>query len=824
MSNPSALNPELHRLLELCHLDFTWVRGEGVWLYDHQGRRFLDGYAQYGAIILGHNFPPVVAALQEALAAQQPAMVQPYRAPHAVALAERLVQLAPAGLSRCLFTTSGAETVEAAIKLVRMHTGRSLILSCTGSYHGKTMGALAVSGQARYQNDFGLVAPGFAKVPFGESEQLTAFLHQHHQQVAALFLEPIQGERGVIIPPAGYLRTARELCTQYGIALVLDEIQTGLGRTGRLFNYEYEDITPDLLLLAKGLGGGIFPLGAMLVKAEFWDSRFALNHSSTFANNNLACRVGLAVLNSLTEKGILTQVAAKGTQLLNGLQRLAQHYPHTIAAVRGQGLLCAIQLRPHGANAGLFRSYLEYQGLYAYTVASLLAEQSALLVLPTLGDNHVLRLAPPLIISEAELEQLLSGLERVFALLESNATEVLVRNLTRVAKTGAIISLAERRDGQQSLPITLPPLSRCQTSEPSYAFIMHYTRSEDILITDPTLTRLSSQELHHYASYMAQMPAGVVYEVPPLRSPGGASAKGWLIALGMLPEMMFQRGRAQVVAEIKQAVDLAAELGAQVVGLGAFTSTFSRRGVEVIGRGPVITTGNALTAGMAVAALNQMLAQHQLDLTTVKIGIVGASGSVGSLCAKLLARSHPAAMILIGNPSSGLGSLQRLSAQLSANHAIPIDCSTDLTELRHCNVVLSATSAGRSVLDKVPFRRGTLICDVARPPDTSAQLRHRPDLTVIEGGLVALPDPTLSFGTGNIQGFPAGIQLACLSETILLTLAGETQDRGIGEDVPLAEVDRIMALAAMHEFKLAELPREERWVPLRSTHPTFISS
>ncbi|NJO18365.1 MAG: aminotransferase class III-fold pyridoxal phosphate-dependent enzyme [Thioploca sp.] len=805
MSNPNALNPELHRLLEICHLDLTWVRGEGVWLDDHYGRRFLDGYAQYGAVILGHNFPAAVAALQEALTAQQPAMVQPYRAPHAVALAEKLVQLAPYGLTHCVFTTSGAETVEAAIKLVRMRTGRSLILSCIGSYHGKTMGALAASGQARYQNDFGLVAPGFAKIPFGDSEALAAFLHQHHQQVAALFLEPIQGERGVIMPPSGYLRTARELCSQYGIPLVLDEIQTGLGRTGKLFCCEYENITPDVLLLAKGLGGGLFPLGAMLVNATCWDGRFALNHSSTFANNNLACRVGLAVLNALTETDIIAQVAAKGTQLLNGLQQLAQRYPHTIAAVRGQGLLGAIQLRPHSANAGLFRSYLEHQGLYAYTVASLLAEQANLLVLPTLGDNHVLRLAPPLIISAAELDQLLKGLEQVLAQLEPNATEVLVRNLTR---TSSVISLAARR--QEPLPIILPPLPRPQMTEPSYAFIMHYTRWEDILITDPTLARLSSQKLHHYVSYMAQMPAGVVYEVLPLRSPGGTTAKGWLIALGMLPEMMVRRGRAQMVTEIKRAVDLAVELGAQIVGLGAFTSTFSRRGQAVTGRGAVITTGNALTAGMAVAALHQGLAQQEIDLTTAKIGIVGASGSVGSLCAKLLARAHPAALTLIGNPNSGLAGLQRLATQLAASYAIPVDCSTDLAVLRHCNVVLSATSAGRSVLDKVPFRHGTFICDVARPPDTSTQLRQRADLTVIEGGLVALPDPTLSFGTGNIQGFPNGIQLACLSETILLTLAGETQDRGIGDEVPLTEVDRIMALADKHGFRLAELPRKEQ--------------
>src|SRR5437660_2558536 len=321
-------------------------------------------------------------------------MVQPYQAPNAVALAEELIRVAPRGLTHCVFTTSGAETVEAAIKLVRMRTGRPIILSCEGSYHGKTMGALAVSGRELYAELCGPRPPGFAHIPFGDADALEAFLRRHSEQVAAFFLEPIQGERGVFIPPVGYLTKVRDLCTRYGIALVLDEIQTGLGRTGRLFYCEHEGVVPDLLLLSKAIGGGIFPLGACLVAAGLWDARFGLTHSSTFANNNIACGVGLAVLETLTRHGLCEQVTRKGARLLHGLRRLATRYPQTIAEVRGCGLLCAIQLQPVGSDAGLLRSYLYHQGLYAYAIAAMLAERESILVLPALGEANVLRVTP----------------------------------------------------------------------------------------------------------------------------------------------------------------------------------------------------------------------------------------------------------------------------------------------------------------------------------------------------------------------------------------------------------------------------------------------
>ena len=244
--------------------DRTFVRGAGTRLFDHAGREYLDCWAQYGVLALGHNPPAVVAAVRDALAAGAPAFLQPYRAPHAEALAEELVRRAPPGIARCVFTNSGAETVEAAIKLTRVATGRTGVLSTEGGYHGSTYAAMAASGQPDYRNGFGPLPAGFDTVPYGDADALDARLARDGADIAAFIVEPIQGRRGAHAPPPGYLARARAACTRHGVALVADEIQTGLGRTGTLFACEREAIAPDVLLVAKALGGGLFPLGACL--------------------------------------------------------------------------------------------------------------------------------------------------------------------------------------------------------------------------------------------------------------------------------------------------------------------------------------------------------------------------------------------------------------------------------------------------------------------------------------------------------------------------------------------------------------------------------
>lgn len=794
------LNPVLGQILEHFGLARRFVRGEGARLHDEVGRGFLDLGAQYGALLLGHNPPALLAELQAALQAREPALVQPYRAPHAEALAEALARLT--GLQRCVFTTSGAEAVEAALKVARAATGRPTIVAALGSYHGKTLGALAATGQRHYAEGFGPGAPGFVHVPFGDEEALAAALAQ--QDVAALLLEPIQGERGVIAPPAGYLARARALCDQRGVVLILDEIQTGLGRTGAVLCSAQEGVQADVLLLAKGLAGGLFPLGACLYRAALDTPTFALKHSGTFANHNLACRVGLAVLRLLTEGGVIAAAAATGALLQQRLGGLAQRYPGAVAAARGRGLFGAIELAAPGAEAGAFLTYSASQGILPYVFAAAAAQRGAL-VLPSLGCGDVLRLSPPLTITAAELGEGLDAVAEVCALIDRGDAAALARAI------GATSGRHRARDlrSRVCLPASAPRPAVVAGEAARYAFLVHYTSAEDILASDPSFHALSADELRCYTGFAAALPAGVVVAAPALRSFTGARAEGWIIALPLLPEQLLRLGRALVQDELRRAVDLAAALGATRVGLGGLTVPYSERGLVLRGRGPAITSGNTLTALMAVDSLCAALQQRGRDLAGETVAVVGALGSVGGLAARLLARRRPRRLLLVANPRAAQGgdaALAALQAELSFGPDTVQQVALDA--LSGCGAVLSASSALHPVLDHAPLRGGTIICDVARPRDTSPALRARADLAVLDGGLVALPDPSLRFGAGNLQGLPPGVQLPCLSETILLALARDRGDWGLGDSIPLVAADQLAGLAVQHGFRLAPVQGE----------------
>lgn len=834
------LNPTLHELLMLCRMDRTWVKGNGTWLWDAAGRRFCDFYAQYGAVVLGHNSPLLNDAAHAAMCASIPALVQPYGATYAVELARRLQELAPGNLSRCVLTTSGAQSVEAALKLVRAKTGRPLVLAARGSFHGKTLGALALSGQRQYADGFGPLPRGVLHVPFGDAPALERALDVHRERVAGFFVEPIQGERGVIVPPPGYLRRAEELCRAHGVALVVDEVQTGLGRTGPLFACETEGVTPDVLLLAKALGGGLFPLGACLVHERFWDERFALRHSSTFANNNIASQVGLAVLEALTTGGVQKAAVQRGMQLQARLERLASRYPRTIRETRCRGLLGAIELHPVRANRSYVLAFLHEHGVYSYAVTGVIAEKTSVLVLPTLGQRPVLRITPPLTITESELEDGFDALERFFCEFDKDPAACLLRTLAvssdpehsprprvqrrRMSATEDVQQPdVEREDYIPSVPLVyLPPRHRSRRRcTDDFAFLVHYTRPEDVTLTNPGLREFTAEETGAVCRLIARMPPGVVMRTPRIESTTGASVRGSLITVPLLPEQMQARGLRRVAEEIQQAVDVARSLGAKVVGLGAYTSPYSGRGRLVTGRGPHITTGSALTAGMAVEALACAAERVGLDRSRASIAVVGAGGSVGKLGARLLARWKPRELHLIGNPARGCQSLTRLQSELEWRQG-HVRTASSLDVLADCDLVLTASGAIEPILDAAPFKAGAIVCDVARPADTSETLRQRTDIDVIEGGLVALPDPTLRFGVGNLLGLPDGVQLACFAETMLLALEGTTRDHGIGDDVPIAEVDAMMALAERHGFRLAPLPEKKK--PALARSPVAIPS
>jgi acetylornithine/N-succinyldiaminopimelate aminotransferase len=391
-----------HLLPTYARVDIAFERGEGAWLTATDGARYLDCAGGVAVNVLGHAHPALVAALTEQ-AGKLWHVSNLYRIPEAERLAARLCAATFADL--VFFCNSGAEAIEGAIKIARKYHAvggrpdRYRIITFEGAFHGRTLATLAAGGQKKYLDGFGPPVEGFDQVPFGDLDAVKRALSP---ETAAILIEPVQGEGGVRTPPAGFLRSLRELCDAHGLLLVLDEVQTGIGRTGTLFAHERAGIVPDVMGIAKGLGGG-FPVGAVLATAEAGKGMTAGTHGSTFGGNPLAMAVGNAVLDVVLAPGFLAEVQRKALLFKQRLAAITDRHPGVIREVRGEGLLI-------GLAAAVPNDKL---------VAALRAEK---LLAVAAGDN-VVRLLPPLIVAETEIAEAIERIERAAVRIERAAAE-----------------------------------------------------------------------------------------------------------------------------------------------------------------------------------------------------------------------------------------------------------------------------------------------------------------------------------------------------------------------------------------------------------------
>ncbi len=427
------LNPVLSRLLEHSDLVQTFVRGEGTRLYDAAGREYLDFVAGFGSVNLGHQHPRIVAALHEAMRQQGPGFIPGHVNPWAARLAERLVLSAPPGLELVTFVNSGTEAVEAALKLARAATGRTRILSLERGYHGKTLGALSVTAHGDYRVPFEPLVPECQRLPWGDLGALQQALADH--RAAAFLVEPVAAEGGMYPLPVGYLTQAQALCRAAGTLLIVDEVQTGLGRTGALYAVDHVRITPDVMCLSKSLGGGLMPIGATLCRRPVWDRAYGtidrcLLHTSTFGGGTLACAAALATLDVLEDEALPARAATLGTELLTSLRRLVDRYP-VLHEARGQGLLIGLEFAPlpemiarHWAQqAGLLPDLLpnleaKLAGLPAFYVMQSLLRKHAIVTQVCRSNPAVLRIEPPLTVTAEEVRRFVNALEAAVAEIE----------------------------------------------------------------------------------------------------------------------------------------------------------------------------------------------------------------------------------------------------------------------------------------------------------------------------------------------------------------------------------------------------------------------
>ncbi len=374
-------------------------RGEGVWVWDTDGNRYLDCLSAYSAVNQGHCHPKILAAMVE----QAGRLTLTSRAFHNDQLAPFYEQIAElTGSHKVLPMNSGAEAVESAIKSVRkwgyevkgVPDGEAEIIVCANNFHGRTLGIVGFSTDPETRKHFGPFAPGFKIIPFGDAGALEEAITPN---TVAFLVEPIQGEAGVIIPPSGYFAKVRELCTANDVMLVLDEIQTGLGRTGKLLAEQHEGIEADVTLLGKALSGGFYPVSAVLSNNDVLGTLRPGQHGSTFGGNPLACAVARAALRVLVEEGMIENAAVQGARFLDGLKKIRANI---VGEVRGRGLMLAVELHPEAGRARRYCEALRERGILAKDT-----------------HEHTIRIAPPLVITSDQVDW---ALERIDATLKQD--------------------------------------------------------------------------------------------------------------------------------------------------------------------------------------------------------------------------------------------------------------------------------------------------------------------------------------------------------------------------------------------------------------------
>jgi ornithine--oxo-acid transaminase len=410
------LNAPLVRVLRVLGYDADYVRGEGPYLFDAKDNRYLDLLSGFGVFACGRNHPAIIRALEQVLHGQMTGLAQMDVSLLAGLLAERLAAHMP-WLEKLFFCNSGAEAVEAAIKFARAATGRTRILHCDHAFHGLTYGALSACGDQHFRERFGPFVGDHGQIPFNDLPALERALCE--QPVAAFIVEPIQGH-GVNLPDPGYLAEALRLCRRHGALLIADEVQTGLGRTGRFLACEHDGVEPDMVLLAKALSGGFVPVGAVAMRRAIFDRMFdrmdrAFVHGSTFSKNDLAMAAGLATLTVLEDEQLCARAVQLGDALLEGLRQRLGGF-ELVKEVRGKGMMLAIEFRPP-KSLKLRAAYALLEeaspGLFCQLILVPLFARHRILAQVAGHGMPVIKLLPPLVVSEADVDWIETGLEDV---------------------------------------------------------------------------------------------------------------------------------------------------------------------------------------------------------------------------------------------------------------------------------------------------------------------------------------------------------------------------------------------------------------------------
>ncbi|MFL5381800.1 MAG: aminotransferase class III-fold pyridoxal phosphate-dependent enzyme [Longimicrobiaceae bacterium] len=785
--------PAVLRMMQAVGLDALYERAEGdlLWRRTPSGLvEVLDLVGGFGANLFGHYHPDLVAEERRLSERKVPLLAQGSCRGGAARLAMELA--ARIGDYVTVFTNSGTETVEAAMKHARLETGRGSFWAVRGAFHGKTVGS--VQATWTYRHAYGGWGPKVRFIdPHDPADWAAAEAEPEAADLAGLLLEPVQGEGGVRPLPAPFVAWAVEACRRRGAPVIVDEIQSGMGRTGTLLASQALGIEPDYLCLSKALGGGLVKIGALMISRERLVDDFTLAHTSTFAEDDRGCLLAAKALHILDRDDLPARCAASGKALQERLQGVADRFPDVIQEVRGAGLMVGVQLREQDDSPSNTLRMLSRQEVLGYAAAAYLLNVQRVRVLPTLSQPLTLRVQPSAYVSEVHMD-------RAAAAIEALCTTLRAADLVHFTGFAVGRPAAPVQPWRPAVPLRreAPRITR------RVAFLGHLIVPEHAVLWDGALERFTPDEIDAHVRRSAKVLGPVIFDQEHITSVTGEQVHfsfiGLYLTSAQVSESLARRDGDWIMEKIEEGVALARDSGCQVVGLGGYTSIVARNCKRVRTPGIALTSGNSLTVGMGLEALRRAADEAGIGVATSALGVVGAGGNIASTYAAIMAPRVREVVLVVRDPES-----PRARAQVDALRQIAprtrITATADLGALRACRLVLAASNAAEPLIFPHHLYEGpTVICDISLPPDVDASVAaERPDVRVIRGGVVRLPhNPT--FGLAGAPLDP-GLVYACLAETVLMGLEGATTHGSYGPVTP-AGVEAALAMARKHGFEL----------------------
>jgi len=894
----------LHEML--LDVDFDTATGDRL-----SGARFgvpiraIDMVGGFGSTLFGHNHPALVGVLREALATHRPKFVQMANRTAAGTLAKALVSRVAALTGhdyKAVLGSTGAEMVDAALKHASLewsHRRKAfsaagtkagadipravgkppVFLAIEGSYHGKTLGAYSLTWHA----------PGRDALPFSGPFEVVwlprddlaaaAKIFERYQvelatsdgparfsRIAGLFLEPIQGEGGIFPLSKAFADTLRQLADAAGCPIVVDEIQSGMGRAGAFTASSLIDLRGDYYLFGKSLGGGLTKTTALLIDAERYVEGYGFTHTSTFAEDDHGALVALRALQLLDEDKIDARARDAGKYLAERLESVKARYPGVLCDVRGCGLMAGIEIAGQQDNPSQLISGLSEQGLLGVFVASYLLHRCETRVGTTLSRPSTLRLEPSAYISRADIDHVVKGVEEVCHVIAAGDAADLVRHLAQ----------SFRRAGQTPFRLsdnpvagkTQPIHASVTAAQKQAVFLGHMISSDDIGLLDKSLLSLTETERENLAERLTDP---ILIDRVPLLSSSGEPLNFEVYTLPLTSRAIVNALRngdtAKIVERVNAAVAQFAASGAQVVGLGGLLSVITRNGLAVRNGFDQlqITTGNTYTVALVVEAVLEAMHERQIDPATAKVGIVGAGGNIGATLVQLLSE-YFSCLHLVGRNASlarveraavgaydaalaeqllhpqsltglaaGLAKLELLSdpTKLAVSNGVKMNgeapsagarlrnavierfgadpflpITANIEDLRDCSVIVTTSNSITPILTPANVSATTqIICDVSVPTDVDPSLvAQRPDIAFVRGGVARAPENNQF--TLDVIELPQNHLLACMTETALLGFAGKQGFSAIG-DIHASGVRHCHALGRKYGFSLGYVSLEK---------------